>query len=65
LLSPEYAVHFDLFTEYLQKKKSKLEAAPFSHDAESAPVPEPATMLLLGSGLIGFAAAGRRKFFKR
>jgi len=33
----------------------------FSNGATAAPVPEPATLLLLGTGLIGIAGFGRKK----
>jgi hypothetical protein len=37
----------------------------FGVDNFGVPVPEPATMMLLGSGLLGLAAVGRKKFFKK
>ncbi|MBW2642521.1 MAG: PEP-CTERM sorting domain-containing protein [Deltaproteobacteria bacterium] len=33
--------------------------------SEAAAVPEPATILLLGSGLVVLAGIGRKKFFKK
>ncbi|MBU4484338.1 choice-of-anchor N protein, partial [bacterium] len=43
--------------------KVKYIKTPFSHDGAGA-VPEPATLFLLGTGLIGLAGFGRKKFKK-
>ena len=69
--SGEY-LHFDLYQiggwggPNGDKFTGIVEFAPFSHDASSDghQVPEPGTMVLLGSGLVGLAGWGRKKFRK-
>ena len=68
-LTEGYVVHFDLYTygdlPGGNDKTGITEFAPFSHDAQSGPgsnpIPEPATMLLFGTGLAGLAGLARRK----
>ena len=77
MLDPRFLVHFDLYDSTIKKCGTPDQRlvggtvcedidvrsfAPFSHDAQSPPVPEPASMLLLGAGL---SAGALRRFRQR
>ena len=55
----------ELSNWYMRFQNLGLEGEGSLNNVPGTPVPEPATMLLLGSGLIGLAGLGRKKFFKR
>ena len=63
-LSDDLLIHFDLYSvratdDSFDPDYDRHLFAPFSHDAQS--VPEPSTMLLFGTGLLGLIAYARRR----
>ncbi len=54
-------VHFDAFDHFVAGDHIFYRKAPFSHDAGTAPIPEPGTLALMGGGLVGLALRRMRR----
>jgi hypothetical protein len=66
----EFSITLDLYHDigsagWDYRSAAKDYGSGFEGVLSATAVPEPATMLLLGSGLIGLAGLGRKKFFKK
>ena len=62
-LADTFSLHFDLFQKgFSSPDVDIIEFAPFSHDAEWRPVPEPGTLVLLGLGLVSLSAWRKQRF---
>lgn len=57
-----FLIHTDLtgMTRYTNSNRDAMKFAPFSHDADAV-VPEPSTILLLSSGLLGLGIWGKNR----
>ena len=61
-LSTNVQVHFDMYNESVKNGDTDVNKfAPFSHTARSAPIPEPNSMLLVGTGVVALTVRWRRR----